>query len=394
MLKRGQAASEFLTTYGWMIIILTLVIVILVTIGIFKPPIPSECKVDFPFTCEDFVFREGGFELTLNIDKIASGNVVASDVLINNQPCSNVMVFGNSPGDLNLDIGINRIRCYGDINKIKEDDIVNAEVKIRYIAGDTNLEHTTKAVINGKVDGSNYMNNFDNRVMLSYDFDRDNYTGAIDDGYYNNHGVLNYVTSTTSGCASGKCYDFEEDSGWTRYISTSYPANFGLESFSIEFWFKPEVPPIDTGGRVIIGNSWLTQINPPRINGFSISWGRNHNSQTPNDYLTFAIGDGTIIGTFFEYISFAEGNDLHYGSIVMDQENGKIYKYIDGNEIQPPITLAFDASIGYLSDVLIGFSPYGGALPTYEFNGKIDNVRIYNRALTPEEIKDHYNELK
>jgi hypothetical protein len=29
-----------------------------------------------------------------------------------------------------------------------------------------------------------------------------------------------------------------------------------------------------------------------------------------------------------------------------------------------------------------------------EFNGTIDEVRIYNRALSPEEILEHYNELR
>ena len=43
-----------------------MVIVALVTLDVFRPSAPRECKIDLPFSCKDFVFREGGFELTLN----------------------------------------------------------------------------------------------------------------------------------------------------------------------------------------------------------------------------------------------------------------------------------------------------------------------------------------
>ncbi len=54
MKKRGQAATEFLTTYGWAILILMIVIVALAALGIFKgPSSPNICNSVTPIYCSD-----------------------------------------------------------------------------------------------------------------------------------------------------------------------------------------------------------------------------------------------------------------------------------------------------------------------------------------------------
>ena len=374
MKKRGQAATEFLTTYGWAILILALIIVILVTIGVFKPNVPSECKVDLPFNCEDFSFREGGFELTLNVDKISSGEVIDTSVLINNQPCSNVMVFGNPLGDLSLENGVNKVRCYGDINQIKEDGRVNAEVKINYISGDTNLEHTINAVMNGKVEDSTYMNNFDNSVVLSMDFDRDNGTSAIDDSYYSNHGVLlNGITNIDSDCASGKCYSFD---GVDDYITTGFSNNLNTpNAISVEVWIK-------TFGtfneRAITEKGGLFRFKAQE-QYYEAVW-----------FTYNEVGNGRGFGA----ATNINDSKWHHAVATYDSnipqgdpdQNQKIY--VDG------IKTNGDTNQWGLLAQNSNPVEIGRVQGVYYLDGIIDNVRIYNRALTPEEINDHYNELK
>ena len=53
--KRAQAALEFLTTYGWAILILILVIVALANLNVFAPDTPNTCTVSAPFACTDVI---------------------------------------------------------------------------------------------------------------------------------------------------------------------------------------------------------------------------------------------------------------------------------------------------------------------------------------------------
>src|SRR3989344_3000327 len=189
MEKRGQAVTEFITTYGWSFLILLLVILAIFALNLFNPDVPRECKFNPPFSCKDFVFREGGFELSLNAQRIYTGNVVASEIRVNDKSCKNVKVVGNPLGDLNLDNGVNKIRCYGDVNEIKEGDLVNANVKIKYLTDDSDLEHTSEGSFSGKVEKSKYTNNFDYRAVVSYNFDEDNASTVIDNSYFVNNGL-------------------------------------------------------------------------------------------------------------------------------------------------------------------------------------------------------------
>ena len=55
MEKRGQAAMEFLMTYGWAILAAIIAIAVLAYFGVFNPGrYTSEmCQVSAPFTCDD-----------------------------------------------------------------------------------------------------------------------------------------------------------------------------------------------------------------------------------------------------------------------------------------------------------------------------------------------------
>ena len=115
MKKRGQAATEFLTTYGWMILILILVIAALGAFNIFKPNLPNKCDSADPVFCSDVKLQNDGtlylvLSTTGTSTKIGSGynqlddlnskvpNVVGSVQLYSpvSQDCS-VGITGNPP---------------------------------------------------------------------------------------------------------------------------------------------------------------------------------------------------------------------------------------------------------------------------------------------------------
>ena len=75
--KKGQAAMEFLMTYGWAILAAVIVIGVLASFGVFSPSkyVPTSCSFSAPFGCVDnqvasngthvsFVLRNGGGSAT------------------------------------------------------------------------------------------------------------------------------------------------------------------------------------------------------------------------------------------------------------------------------------------------------------------------------------------
>jgi len=85
MNKKGQAAMEFLMTYGWAILAAIIAIAVLAYFGVFNPGrYTSEmCQVSAPFTCDDnsiakttgvdIILRNGGDE-DFNVSRIVVQN--------------------------------------------------------------------------------------------------------------------------------------------------------------------------------------------------------------------------------------------------------------------------------------------------------------------------------
>ena len=199
MQKRGQAAIEFLTTYGWAILLLIIAVGAIVGLGVFDPKTPNICNADVPFICQEVVFREGGFEATITTNDISSANVVANEVLINDVPCTSVRVKGKSVGDLSLSNGVNKIICYNDINLIEEKDKVKASLNLIYRATESSASHKVTASMNGRVEKSSYLDNFDSSVVLNMNFENSNGNTVLDDSSYGNNGVLYSGITACSG---------------------------------------------------------------------------------------------------------------------------------------------------------------------------------------------------
>src|SRR3989344_7143616 len=58
--KKAQAAVEFLTTYGWAILILVIIIVAIIGLGIFNPKAPNKCNSVDPIYCSDVRLTSSG----------------------------------------------------------------------------------------------------------------------------------------------------------------------------------------------------------------------------------------------------------------------------------------------------------------------------------------------
>jgi hypothetical protein len=92
--KRGQAATEFMMTYGWMILVIMVILSVLFATGVFDVKTPDTCFTPNPYNCIDTKLSGNVFELRLSASGIDSGSDdnKINRITINGQNCA---VLGN-----------------------------------------------------------------------------------------------------------------------------------------------------------------------------------------------------------------------------------------------------------------------------------------------------------
>ena len=206
----------------------------------------------------------------------------------------------------------------------------------------------------------------------AYDWSGNQNNGTIiigSGGFQNSLGTCAVGTSAawTNGSV-GKINSSLNFDGSDDYISVadSSQLKFGLNNFSISTWIK--APPSQTNFRYIIiktggsrysietnGNNWFWRLDDDQ----------SHVAQT------------TISKTILD-------NSWHMITIVIDRTNQKVYSYSDGLLSASPYDISIlTGNISPPNNLYFGGTSY--------FNGQIDDVRIYNYALTSEQVKQVYN---
>jgi hypothetical protein len=195
--------------------------------------------------------------------------------------------------------------------------------------------------------------------------DADVDSGTITDTWGSNDGTINGATTGATGIGhTGEAFSFD---GSDDYVS---PPNIGLTEgppFTISVWVKAE----STGNhRVIYSEDYTGDVsnNVALMKDSSDKWRfwvRNQSGTAANIYSS----------------TFSTGKWYHLVAV----NNGTMRLYVNGVEeghtSDPGGTHTKDASG-------IGYRPNSNDL---YFNGKIDEVRIYNTALTQQQIWKLYN---
>jgi hypothetical protein len=99
-----------------------------------------------------------------------------------------------------------------------------------------------------------------------------------------------------------------------------------------------------------------------------------------NDGLNLGIQTSGTGGT--EYANSLSLNDWHYIVVTMDGSNAKLY--LDGSLLN---TKTYTSYV-FNQDIQVG--QHDGS---YRLTGNIKNIKVFNRALTPEEIAIEYNTI-
>jgi hypothetical protein len=160
----------------------------------------------------------------------------------------------------------------------------------------------------------------------------------------------------------GKAYSFDR-----QIISVRHHESLGLkDSMTISLWIKP--------GKTVQWQRILAKANPKPDAGYGLAMGE------ANDEIVFYIGSNKL-GKSTDGLK--NGQWQHVVAVREQKDGYKIY--LDGTSM--PLRERTDMNNRSGSNLTIG----GHRKDDRTFDGSIDDIRIYNRALSGEEVKSLYD---
>jgi hypothetical protein len=179
---------------------------------------------------------------------------------------------------------------------------------------------------------------------------------------FDNNGIRDDPVWTKHG-KTGGAYQFDGIDD-VIIVSDSPSLDLSSSAFSIEAWVNTT-----TAASQTLINKWDTTSQV----GYGLY-------VTENPALTLVVGDGSGMNELSVPVDYADG-DWHHVVATVDSE---IKLYFDG-ELQGAANITVGGDISNDTDFTIG-----GADGVGYFGGVIDEVKIYMRTLTPQQIDLHY----
>ncbi|HOV89610.1 MAG TPA: CsgG/HfaB family protein [Syntrophorhabdaceae bacterium] len=192
---------------------------------------------------------------------------------------------------------------------------------------------------------------------------------GFDSSGYGNHGSVMYskVRFVSDGMTGGAAYFFEgrQDAPAGIIVRNSDSLNIKTGEFTIAVWVKPDGNNIDNGDAVVSKccepYALFTWLDSP-VNG-----------------ITAVISSGAV------YSGYVIPNNV-WSHIAVTYDGNVVRFYHNGSlVVNKPFARGLTTDNGGL---YIGASPHGAP---EDFSGMIDEVRIYNKALSDAEINNIYN---
>lgn len=214
-------------------------------------------------------------------------------------------------------------------------------------------------------------------LVLYLKFDENEGTLAKDSSSYGNDGTLYNGSVICSGgdcptwksgvdCKSGSCLEFD---GINDFVDCGDKFDFYTTGTTYSFWIRPVNLSVD--------HYMMSKYNV--VNGATFFFGLT-NAYLGNIDLAFETNTATVgetltltVGTWYHVVATVDTSANNY----------RMKMYLNGVERGMPVTTTKPDTLGYNFVI--------GQINNEDFfNGTIDEVKIYNRALSPDEIMAHY----
>ena len=179
----------------------------------------------------------------------------------------------------------------------------------------------------------------------------------------------NYGWRPASECISGTCLSFDGVDDYVSVPDSQDLTNAFDYDFSVEVWAKVKAYPA-TNVADIIWKYWP---------GFIVRMGTT-------GYVNLYLYDGTAYQTYNSNFSFPLDQWVHFAAVRDYTSLNNVRWYINGRLNN---TVSNTAGVGLLNSA--GHPLYlGRAMNFLYFNGLLDEVRVYNAALTASAIREDY----
>ena len=214
----------------------------------------------------------------------------------------------------------------------------------------------------------------DDGLVGYWSFDEGSGSTVYDSSANNNHGTIYGATWTTG--ISGSALSFD---GWDDYVDCGTDSSLDLTNVgTVEAWAY--LDSYDSHYRYhpnIAGKGANAGWDCP---GYTL-WVRYDNPQGVYGHISAASGGSDFIG-----ISYGKPSTGVWHHYVFTWDGNYLRAYIDGEQYGDPVEqTSISNSAG--KKFLMATSSFRDNY----YHGFIDEVRVYNRALTASEILDHYN---
>ncbi|MDO8424339.1 MAG: LamG domain-containing protein, partial [bacterium] len=205
-------------------------------------------------------------------------------------------------------------------------------------------------------------------------FDEGSGTAAYDSSGKNNTGTLTNmnVTTATSSWVSGKYGTALSFDGVNDYVQVADSSNLRPgDAITISAWIKTGNYPGGTQGYIVRKGS---EASGGADYAFSVSG-------SPG-YLKFDFNNGGWQAGTADGSKAVTDNNWHFVTVTYNKANYTYYvDGVRGSSVVKTTAMATTTQNLYI----------GNDLTAYHFNGSIDDVKIYNYARTPDEIRLDYN---
>jgi hypothetical protein len=184
-----------------------------------------------------------------------------------------------------------------------------------------------------------------------------------------NHGdVTNFGKEAVRAGKVGQALDFD---GQNDYVDAGNPLSLQLgNTGTISVWLKYSTQ--SGNGGVVSKNDWASDLN-----GYNL--GVRPSDQTVRGEIANAVSDNRM-GTTQAL------NDNQWHFVVFTWDGSYLNMYVDGSLDATPVSQTV-TPVSNVYNLNFGKVAAGG----YYYDGLIDEVRIYNRTLSPTEIQEMYN---
>ncbi|HOI59833.1 MAG TPA: prepilin-type N-terminal cleavage/methylation domain-containing protein [Candidatus Pacearchaeota archaeon] len=190
--------------------------------------------------------------------------------------------------------------------------------------------------------------------------------GNANDSWGNRYGTATDITfANESQCVTGVCASFN---GLTSYIDCGN-VKIGDNDFAVSVWAKSNG--FISGAGIVGKKSWYNNNG----NGFFIAY-----PSSPQDIYV-----GVTEELTYRAPNMGLGPVFDWNHITLIRNKNRVNVYLNGN-FKAYSSVQTSSSFDSDRPILIGKNEYTGKI----FNGLIDDVRIYNAALSSSQIKQNY----